>query len=108
MQSWHPKDPAGDPMVKVAPKVPGLDRLLEVLVRGADQPELGAMPCVAADALVRSFLHDPQELGLQRQRQLADFVEKQCTSIRQREGAVARRDGTGKCPPLMPKELTAR
>ena len=43
----------------------------------------------AADPLVRAFLNDSEELGLERLWQLADLVEEQRASVRQRERPVA-------------------
>ena len=53
------------------------------LVGRGNQAERGALPGIASDALVGALLHDPQQLGLQRQRQLADFIEKQRSAVGQ-------------------------
>ncbi len=46
-----------------------------------------------ADALERSLLQHAQQLGLQVERQIADFVEKQRPAMRQLESPLAGRDG---------------
>ena len=103
----HAKDPAGDPIVQVVAELAALDRLRQILVGRADQPERGAAPGVAADALVGALLHDPQQLRLQRHRQFADFVEKQRSAVGRRERAVARRHRAGERAALMAEELAA-
>src|SRR5512132_4223284 len=51
----HPKDPAGDAIIQIAAEFAARARLLQVLIGRADQAELGVVPGVAADALVRAF-----------------------------------------------------
>ena len=108
LQRRHPKDPAGDPVVQVAAEMPALDRLRQVPVGRADQPERGVAPRVAAHALVGALLDDAQQLRLQRHRQFADLVEKQRPAVRRRERAVARRHRAGERAALVAEELAAR
>ena len=76
-------------------------------MRRADEAELAALPAVAAQALVLVLLHHTQQLRLQRQAQLADFVEEQRASIRQRECTVARAVCAGEGAALVAEELAA-
>src|SRR6266511_10400 len=104
----HPKDPAGDAIIQIAAEFAARARLLQVLIGRADQAELGVVPGVAADALVRAFLYYPQQLDLQRHRQLSHLVEKQRPAMGQRKRTVARPDCAGKRATLMAEELAAR
>ena len=49
----------------------------------------------AADALDLALLQNAQQLGLQRQRHLADFVQKNRAAVRLFEQSDARVDGSG-------------
>ncbi len=60
---------------------------------------------VAADALDLAVLQRPQQLGLHRQRQLADLVEKQRAFVRQFELADAVVGGARKGAALMAEQL---
>ena len=57
------------------------------------------------DALELAFLQDPQQLGLQFQRQIADLVEEQRPAVRQLEPALPRRDGAGERAALVAEQL---
>src|SRR5439155_5532883 len=59
----------------------------------------------AADALELLFLERPQDLRLQRERQLADLVEKQRPPMRQLELAGLSRRGAGKGALLVSEEF---
>ena len=72
------------------------------------QDETRASATIAADPLVGPLLHHAQQLGLQRQRQLADLVEKQRAAVGERERAVARGDRAGEGAALMAEKLAAR
>ena len=90
-QRRHAADPAGDAVIEIAAEPSVGDARQQIAVGRAHEPELGVLPGVAPDALVLMLLHDPQQLRLQRQRQLADLVEKQRAAVGQREGAVSAR-----------------
>ena len=80
---------AGDPVVEVvAEGAPGLLGR-EVPVGRADEPEGALAPRVAPDPLERALLDDPEQLGLEGHRQLADLVEEQRAAVGQLEGALA-------------------
>ena len=52
----------------------------QVPVRGRDDPSVGAECFGTPDALELSLLKDAQDLGLGRERQLADFIEEEGTT----------------------------
>ena len=66
-----------EPLVEIAPESALLDLALQVAVGGGDDSHVRpALPRVA-DPLERLLLEEPQELGLDLDRELADLVEKQ-------------------------------
>ena len=72
---------------------------------GRDQPHVGLDRLVAADALERLLLQDAQDLGLQRQRHVADFVEEQGAAVALLELADAAAVGAGEGALLVPEQL---
>ena len=50
-------------------------------------------------------LHDPQQLGLQLQGQVADLVEEEGRAVGEFEPAQPRLVGAGEGPPVSPEEL---
>ncbi len=60
---------------------------------------------VVAHALQLAALHKAQQLGLQRQRHLADLVEKQCAPVGGLDAAHAALHRAGKGPAGMAEEL---
>ena len=61
--------------------MPSADQRLQVAVRGRDQPHVGPDRLVAADPLERLLLQQPQDLGLERQRHVADLVEEERAAV---------------------------
>ena len=64
-------------VVEVGPEAAGPNLLLEVAVGGGQHPRLAQARGGLAHALELAVFQHAQELGLQLQRQLADFVEEQ-------------------------------
>ena len=95
-------------MVEIAAEAPGAHLQLEIAIRGADQPELGPPPLIAAHPLVGSLLNQAQQLGLQGVREFADLVQEQRAAVGQGERAVAAAHGAGVGSPLVAEELAAR
>ena len=95
----------GDPVVEVVAE--GAFRLLvgKVAIGGADEPEGALAPRVAPDPLERALLDDPQQLGLEGHRELADLVEEERAAVRQLERALAGGGRAGERPLLMAEEL---
>src|SRR3954466_3492907 len=60
LQRRPPKNPAAEPMVEIMAELAAFDAFQQVAVGGGHEPELAALPGVAADALEGAFLHDAQ------------------------------------------------
>jgi PAS domain S-box-containing protein len=69
------RDPA-EAVVKVRAEATVGDPLLEVLVRGRDDPHAGLDGLPAADPLELLLLQEPEHLGLGRERHVADLVQE--------------------------------
>src|SRR5262249_55547127 len=74
-------------IVEIFPEVALGDGLLQVAVGGGDDPHVDPNGHAATNALELALLENPQELGLGRQRQLADLVEEQGPAVGQLEPA---------------------
>ena len=61
---------------------------------------------MVTDATDRALLHGPQELGLHRERQLADLVQEQRAAVGGSEGALSVTVGTGKGAAYVTEQLT--
>src|SRR5205085_4727156 len=61
----------------------------------------------AADTLVRALLDRAEQLRLQRQREVGDFVEKERAAVGEGEGSIARADGAGVGTALVTEQLAA-
>ncbi|HKY35525.1 MAG TPA: hypothetical protein VJN18_06290 [Polyangiaceae bacterium] len=62
-----------------------LDERRQISVGGRDHARIDALGLDAADAPHLAFLEDPQQLGLQLETELADFVEEQRAAVGGRE-----------------------
>ena len=69
-------------MVKVQPKDPFLGPLLERLMRRGDHAHINVTRLVITDPLQLAALEEPKHLGLELERQLADFVQEKSSAIR--------------------------
>ena len=70
------------PEVQIAAELAGVGHRGEVAVRRRDEAHVGGQRLAPADALELALLDEPQQLALQRQRQLADLVEEQRAAVR--------------------------
>ncbi len=84
-------------VVEVLAETGVADHLLEVAVRGGDDPRLGALRPLAAHRVVLVVLQHAQQLALKLERRVADLVEEDRAAARQREAAavVGHRAGEG-------------
>ena len=80
------------PIVQVVAEGAVGDRLAQIPVRGRNDAHVHLLGGRRADALEAPFLQDAQQLGLEIERQIADFVEKQRPAMGQLESALARGD----------------
>ena len=81
------------------------DLLFEVLVRRGDDAHVGLQDVVAADAGEFALLQHAQDLALQRQRHVADFVEEKRAAIALLEAPDARAGGAGEGALFVAEEL---
>ena len=86
------------PVVEVGPELPFDHRLLQIPVGGRQDAHVHLERGIVADPLQIAVLQHSQQLGLQRQRELADLVEEQGALIRQLELARPVVDGAGEGP----------
>ena len=78
--------------------------MLEVLVRGRDQPHIGTQRLIAADPFERAFLADhAQQFDLCARIDLGDFVEEKRAAVRPLESADAPFVRAGKRAFLVPE-----
>nr|GFD24377.1 hypothetical protein [Tanacetum cinerariifolium] len=66
---------------QVFTETPVTDHVFQIQVRGGEDAHVCAAGDRVADALVFFVLNEAQQLGLQRQREVPDFVEEQCTAV---------------------------
>ena len=74
-----------EPVVQIAAEGAGSDLLLEVRVGGGDDAHVHLDRLGPPDAHERAILEHAQDLRLQRQRHLADLVQKERAAVRQLE-----------------------
>src|SRR5262249_53080164 len=84
-----------EPVEEIAPEASRLVPRREVAVRGGDDPHIAPPRPGLADALELLLLEDVQELGLHRERHLADLVEHQRSALRRLEASGPVLKGTG-------------
>src|SRR4029453_1913059 len=76
-----------------------------ILVRGADDPHVDRDLLAAADALDHALLQEAQQLHLQSERQVADFVEEKRPALRRLELADGLFRGARECALLVAEKL---
>ena len=92
-------------IVQVLAELALLDVRLEALVGRADDPHVDRDLLAPADALDHALLQEAQELRLQRDRKIADFVEEQRTAVGGLDLAQRLLGGPGERPLLVAEEL---
>jgi hypothetical protein len=93
-------------IVQIAAKFSTRHHSLEVLVSRGDQTHVDAMRAPAPQPFEFLFLQNAEELGLQRERYVPDFIEEQGSFISQVETADFLRDRSGKGSPFVTKKFT--
>src|SRR5262249_23469970 len=96
---------AGEPVVEVAPELAGVDLDEQIAVRGGEEPDVDRDRPHAADGQDALRLDGAQQLGLERQRHLADLVEEQCAAGGGLEQPRLGLDRAGEGPLLVAEEL---
>ena len=90
---------------QIAPELFLLDPLSQFSVGGRDQANVVGDRPVSAKALDFALLERAQDLRLEIERQLADFIEKERTFMRQFQAADFARNGSGEGAFFVTKEL---
>ena len=105
-QRRHPNREHVQPVEQIGAKGALLNHLLEVLVRRGDDSHIDRR-CAAAAAqpLDLLLLERSEQFGLQFQRQVADFVEKQRAAVRGLKSTDGLCDRAGKCASLVAEEF---
>src|SRR5689334_7772834 len=70
-----------DPMKEILTKLARPNQGLEVMMGCDDDANVHRDRLISADSLDFAFLEDAQQLGLHRQRHVADFVKKQRAAV---------------------------
>src|SRR4029077_7647876 len=94
-----------DPVVQILPKTPLPYRPPQILVRRRDQPNVRPRRLAPPDLHELPRLDHPQQLRLQRHRQLADLVDEQRPRVRQRKKPRPVLHRPREAPPHVPKEM---
>src|SRR5262245_54878455 len=94
-----------EPVVEVDAVLGPPYHVLEVPIGGCDQSYIDTMGLRAAEALKFLLLEHAQQFRLQRERNIADFVEEQRAAVRHLESADLLRDRTRECTFLMAEQL---
>src|SRR5258708_14914250 len=81
------------------------DHLSEAGMRGRQHPHIDSLSSVTAHSLKLLLLKHPKELGLQFERYIADFVQKQRSLVRQLKSSNLLGYGARERTPLMAKQL---
>ena len=76
----------------------GGDFRLQIAVRGGKDANIAGPGLRVAHALVAALLQQSQQLGLQGQRQIADFIEEERSPVGYGDLADRIADCAGKCP----------
>ena len=75
-------------VVQILAKCPSIHRRFQIAVGGSDDSHVHPQGLAAADPLQFAFLQHPQQLGLKRRGNVADFVQEQSTAVRLLEAAL--------------------
>ena len=94
-----------DAVEQVRPEGALVDPRLNVLVGGADKPEIHLDLVIASDPLYRPVFQNAQKLRLKRQRHVADLVEKKGAATGKLDTALARLVGAGEGAFFMAEDL---
>jgi len=92
-------------VVKIAAELIVIDHFRQISVRCRDQPDVHCVSPAAAQALKLLFLQNSEQFRLQRQRNIADLIQKKRPLVGQFKAPHLLREGSGECSPLMAKEF---
>ena len=94
-----------EPVVEVFTKAPLFDGLFQVNVGGCQYPHIDRYRLASTYSLDVFFLQKAQQVGLQLQGQVADFIEEQGAAISRLDPPHLALMGTSKGPFLVPEQL---
>ena len=94
-------------VIEIFAEAPGGDFLAQAAVGGRDHAHIEAIGVRAAQALDLALLQNPQQLGLQRQRNLGDLIEQQGAALRLLELAGVRGVRAGEAPRSQPNSMAS-
>ena len=95
----------GEAVIEVLSEGPFAHPLLEVAVRGGDDPHVHALGQRRSHAEHLARDEDAEQLGLKRKGHLPRLIEKQRAAVGSFEDPGARPVGAGECAALVPEEL---
>ena len=90
---------------QIFPEPSGLDRLSQIHAGGGDDAHVGLAGVHLADPFILLLLEDSQQLGLQRQGQVADFIEEEGAALAGGDTAQMISQRAGEGPLDMAEEL---
>ena len=94
-----------EPIKEIAAKLLFGDHLCQIAIGGGDQANIDVDGAGATEALDFPFLQSAQKLGLQVEREFADFIEEERALVREFEAAHFAGDGSGKRALLVAEQL---
>ena len=97
-----------EPVVEVRAEGAGLDQMLQIPVRGGDQPDIGPKRRRAPDPLVLPFLKNAKQLRLDRGGEITDLIEEERAAGGQLEATAFETIRAGEGPALVSEELGLR
>src|SRR3954468_18259601 len=93
------------PVIQIRAELPGRNKLSKVLVSGRHHAHIYPNRLSAPQSFELLFLQDAQQLGLQFQWKIADFVQKKCSTVCLLESSFGLRNRTCECASFVPEEL---
>ena len=104
-EAWYLDREDIDPVIEVSAEGTVIDARLNVLVGGADKAEINIDLVIAANPLNGAVFQYAQQLGLQRQRHIADLIKEQGSAVCEFDPAFARLVGAGEGAFLMTEDF---
>jgi hypothetical protein len=92
-------------VIEIFPEAPGLDFTCQIHIGRANDSNVHCACPVFTDALELTFLEDTQEFALEREGNLADFIEKERAAVGGRKASDPILDRSRKCPTDMAEKL---
>src|SRR5215471_9119128 len=93
-------------VVQIAPEGSLFDHLLQVPVSSRNHAYIHLLSARAAQPLKLALLQDAQQFGLQVERNVTHFIQKQGSFICQLESSWLSHDGAGEGAFFVPEQLT--